>query len=442
MGGFGLVLVFVGCSIVPMISFLCKWRYPPLSDEEQLQRLDAKDHKLQSFFQLIEKQAVHVSDIDLNPVSRRVGDPSIDDNIIDDNDPSHASNKDPSILVTSTDKSKTFKNKFRSSKSSKKNRSVKDLFRTTLVSAFDDTNKTSGMDDADVNKTSTTQVKESTRKDDSGDDDEYDVEAATDAATDEQESKTKEETTKEVEKANDKLDASNSPTLLQKDHPSLDSQRIDNTSHSCAICLEEYHNANDEEEEEEQQQVIRASGGCSHYFHKNCMKSLIRSRARKNVYEVVPCPICRVPFFVQRNWNLQVSTGTGDRSGNHRNHHHKRTMVGVGTNSRTSTISSDGETTTFNTEHARSVVPESSSASESASGSALPSSQASRPVQATATAAASPERDNSTKRANPKEDFNANDSYVNDNESGATTLKVVKKKSKRKSNKRKPKTAK
>lgn len=58
MGGFGLVLVFVGCSIVPMISFLCKWRYPPLSDEEQLQRLDAKDHKLQSLFQLIEKQAV------------------------------------------------------------------------------------------------------------------------------------------------------------------------------------------------------------------------------------------------------------------------------------------------------------------------------------------------------------------------------------------------
>ena len=57
-GGFGLVLVFVGCFIVPVVSYLFKWRYPPLSEEEEMQLKDANDPKLQALFQLLEKNAM------------------------------------------------------------------------------------------------------------------------------------------------------------------------------------------------------------------------------------------------------------------------------------------------------------------------------------------------------------------------------------------------
>eukprot|EP00526_Cylindrotheca_closterium_P012290 CAMPEP_0113637458 /NCGR_PEP_ID=MMETSP0017_2-20120614/19608_1 /TAXON_ID=2856 /ORGANISM="Cylindrotheca closterium" /LENGTH=476 /DNA_ID=CAMNT_0000548489 /DNA_START=263 /DNA_END=1693 /DNA_ORIENTATION=+ /assembly_acc=CAM_ASM_000147 len=475
MGGFGLVLVFVGCFIVPIISFLFKWRYPPLSDEEQLQLNDAKDLKLQSLFQLIEKQAVHVSDIDWNKVSLhgRDIDPSNHNSRCccssrgdDDIDPSDY-NKSPTLCS--------------------KKRSVKDFLCTTIHSAMLDNgnkmNNVNGKPSSSSSKSSSSTTKSKTMTKavkqkqsstkDNGDDD-YDVEAAND------------EQKKCTKQGDDEIIGDNKVNICNDDqqqdqeyppldqimsHASLDSHCGNTTnSHVCAICLEEYHhrhNTNDDSDDD-QQQVILATGGCSHYFHKNCMKSLIRSRARKSIYEVVPCPICRLSFFAPTTWNSQVelvdlleSSGGGSGSGRNTNNNTINTTTNgavlLGTRT-TTTMSSEeeegqGDEEAPSTENVVISVP------------AEPAASASLPLSSQTTASSSLEqRDNNNSRThksaaaaatntkkNPKEDFSANDSFVAVNSttgptiatSIATTLVGEEpSKSKRKSKRKKAKTAK
>lgn len=289
MGGLGLVLVFVGCFIVPMISFLCKWRYPPLSEEDQIRLNDANDPKLQALFLLVEKNAVYVSDIDLNKVSQKNGEHSPSDQ------PNNASSESNRSLSSSSN--------MNLHKPHCKKKSVRDLICTSISSALDSSsldgsmkeNKPSSTSKITRSKNKSSQAKHHHPDNDDNAGDEYDDLEAANSGSNINDANMKEP--KEQEKGRDNPGVS---------HASLNSQ-----NHNCAICLEEYHHpTNNNQDEDEEQQVIRATGGCIHYFHKNCMKSLIRSRARKGIYEVVPCPICRLPFFAPSSWNMQVKTNS------------------------------------------------------------------------------------------------------------------------------------
>jgi len=300
------VLVFVGCFIIPFVSCLFKWRYPPLTDEEQLQLNDSKDPVFQSFIQLLEKQAVLVSDMNWKASA------------------AFETSKEPKGGVS----------------------------------------------------------------DEKG----------------------------EVSPA--------SFALQQQDNDQR--PQSERQVHSCAICLDEYAQTN---------QVVCATGGCSHYFHKTCMESLIRSRVRKGDYEVVPCPICRLPFFAPTSWNLQLTLGS-HMSGNTsstiastsgtitdmiamEDAEGGAALTAASTNVGTTSTTNDGNTSggeTCSTENDFSV-PSSS----------LPTDTESSFLQTTMP---SNGRDSTSNSANLKEDLKADDSFVST--SSVIEAPITRVKSKRK----------
>jgi hypothetical protein len=68
-----------------------------------------------------------------------------------------------------------------------------------------------------------------------------------------------------------------------------------NISNGCAICLDEYESG-------ENVIVSLDKNDCRHVYHDKCMKSFIKTKARKGIY-VIPCPCCRQDFFNLKNWN-------------------------------------------------------------------------------------------------------------------------------------------
>jgi hypothetical protein len=68
-----------------------------------------------------------------------------------------------------------------------------------------------------------------------------------------------------------------------------------NISNGCAICLDEYESG-------EKVIVSLDKNDCRHVYHHKCMRSFIKTKARKGIYDI-PCPCCRQDFFNIQNWN-------------------------------------------------------------------------------------------------------------------------------------------
>ena len=175
--------------------------------------------------------------------------------------------------------------------------------------------------------------------------------------------------------------------------------------------------------------MIRATGGCIHCFHQNCMKSLIRSRARKGIYEVVPCPICRLPFFAPSSWNMQMKNSSSSNSDpreitTNANANRTNFIAGVGTTNMEPTAGSTASPSNSDineasrTENAISVPASASLPSSSTSA----EQETPQPIIKRDRSNCGTHQPNAVKKKNPKENFNPDGSFVVGSKTNDSTL--------------------
>lgn len=79
---------------------------------------------------------------------------------------------------------------------------------------------------------------------------------------------------------------------MDEENPPASDLSNRSVSNGCAICLDEYHHHTAGAHE----QGVIVGTKCGHLFHSRCMKSFIKTKARKGMYDI-PCPCCRQDFF-------------------------------------------------------------------------------------------------------------------------------------------------